>query len=75
MALVTASGYLQSLWLSEQENLWFYFSFLDRSLKARHTHSGQEVHSQTRLISLVACYFGICVLFGFDFTFPFSLAL
>lgn len=57
MALVTASCYPQSLWLSEQENLWFYFSFLAKSLKVRHPHFGQEIHSQTWLIPLTTCYF------------------
>lgn len=75
MALVTASGYPQSVGLSEQKNLWFYFSFLARSLKARHPHFGQEIHSQTWRIPLITCYFSICFLLGFDFTFPFTLAL
>lgn len=45
--LVTASGYPQSLRLSEQENLWVCFSILARGLKGRHPHFGQEMNSQT----------------------------
>lgn len=54
VAQVTANGYPQSLCQSEQENLWVCFSFLARSLKARHPHFGPEM--QTWLILLISCY-------------------
>lgn len=56
VALVTASGYPQSLRLSGQENLWVCFSFLATSLKARYPNFGQEMLSQTWLILLISCY-------------------